>query len=58
MNPVTKRLIGGAIRHALTTLGGVAVAKGYIDAASLETLIGAAMVVFGLGWSALDKAEG
>lgn len=43
--------VAGLIRHTLTTVGGVLVAKGYLEAGVLEGVIGALMTLIGTGWS-------
>jgi hypothetical protein len=45
----------GAFRHLLTVLGGFLVAKGQIDADTLNTLVGAVTALAGFGLSMLDK---
>lgn len=47
--------LGGLIRHALTTLGGVAVAKGYIDESTMAGGVGAIMTLLGIAWSLWAK---
>jgi len=42
-------------RHLLTTLGGVIVAKGWIDSNQLEPIIGAVLVISGVVWSIIQK---
>lgn len=46
---------GGIIRHALTSFGGVLVAKGYLDSGAVEAIVGAAMTLIGAGWSMYRK---
>lgn len=43
--------IFGIIRHVLTTLGGVAVTKGWIDEESILELTGLVMSAVGFAWS-------
>lgn len=45
----------GLIRHALTTAGGVLVAKGWADAGMVEAAAGALTVLIGVAWSMLAK---
>ena len=52
-----KELIGGIVRHALTLGGGVLVSQGQLEAAQAETLIGAAMAIFGVVWSVWQKRK-
>lgn len=47
----------GVVRHVLTAIGGAAVAKGYIDAAGLDTLIGAFIGIAGVAWSIIEKRK-
>lgn len=47
----------GIIRHALTFGAGYMVSKGYLDAASTETVVGAIMTLVGITWSALAKSD-
>jgi hypothetical protein len=42
-------------RHLLTTLGGIAVAKGFIDANQLEPIAGALLIIGGVVWSIVQK---
>jgi hypothetical protein len=42
-------------RHLLTTLGGIAVAKGFIDASQLEPVAGALLIIGGVVWSIVQK---
>ncbi len=41
----------------LTFAGGFAVAKGYVDPAQMETLVGAAVTLIGAAWSLWSKRE-
>jgi hypothetical protein len=45
----------GLARHILTALGGVFVARGYIDASSADAVVGAAITLGGVAWSVADK---
>jgi len=47
----------GIVRHILTFAGGYAVAKGYIDEANIETVIGAVITVVGTVWSIIAKKD-
>jgi hypothetical protein len=51
--------LAGLIRHALTFAAGILVARGKLDAGSVETIVGGAMTLIGLAWSwvAKKKAE-
>lgn len=48
-------VIVGIIRHILTTLGGILVAKGQLDSANLETIAGGLSALVGVVWSVYDK---
>jgi hypothetical protein len=54
---LTKEQIEGIIRHSLTTVGGVLIAKGLIDDAILTEVIGAAITISGIVWSIIDKRK-
>jgi hypothetical protein len=43
--------IFGLIRHGLTTLGGIAIAKGWINEEETYELIGILMSIVGFAWS-------
>lgn len=45
----------GFIRHGLTALGGVFVARGQVDDSQMGEVIGAIMVLVGFAWSLLSK---
>jgi hypothetical protein len=44
-------------RHILTMLGGVLVSKGYIDASTLDQVIGAVLTLVGFWWSYTHKVS-
>lgn len=48
-------MIGGFVRHLVTTFGGVLVTMGYTDDSGLTTLAGAAAVIAGIIWSVVQK---
>ena len=50
-------IVGGIVRHALTSVGGYFVATGALDAGTLETGIGAVVTLVGLGWSIWTKTK-
>ncbi len=50
-------IVNAVIRHLLTAFGGIAVAKGYVDSATLETVVGAILTLIGFGWSLADKKK-
>jgi len=45
----------GILRHVLTFAGGIAVAQGKIDNATVETIIGAVVTLGGAVWSVRTK---
>jgi len=45
----------GLFRHAMTTIGGVLIAKGYISANLMEEVVGALCGVVGVIWSIASK---
>jgi len=45
----------GFIRHVLTMVGGVLVAKGWLDEATWTALVGAMMTLVGVFWSYQNK---
>lgn len=42
-------------RHILTAAGGVLVSKGYTDADTVNTAVGAAVTLGSIGWSFAEK---
>ena len=50
-----KAKLFGIIRHALTILGGAVVAKGYLEDAMVEEIIGIVISGAGVIWSIIDK---
>lgn len=55
-NPVKDRVMG-VVRHILTFAGGYAVAKGYLDEANIEAVVGAVVTVVGTVWSVMAKKK-
>ena len=45
----------GIVRHALTFIGGILIAKGLVDAGVASQIIGGVMTLTGTVWSILDK---
>ena len=45
----------GIVRHVLTTVGGIFVAKGYIDDTGVEALAGGIVAIAGVVWSIIEK---
>ena len=53
LNFMTKEQFLGLVRHAVTFLGGVIVAKGNFDPTVLDTVAGIGVSIAGLVWSAM-----
>jgi hypothetical protein len=47
----------GLIRHALTFVGGIIVAKGLVDESLSEEVIGGVMTLVGAVWSIVNKKK-
>lgn len=45
----------GIIRHVLTFVGGILLAKGLVDESLLTDMVASIMVLVGGAWSILDK---
>jgi len=45
----------GVVRHTLTFLGGIAIAKGYASDATVTEIIGAVVTLVGAVWSVMAK---
>jgi hypothetical protein len=54
---MTRDMWLGLVRHLLTLVGGVFVAKGQIDADTVNTAVGAAVSLGGVAWSIADKRK-
>lgn len=54
---MTRDMWLGLARHLLTVLGGYFVAKGSIDSATADTIIGASIALGGAAWSVVDKKQ-
>jgi hypothetical protein len=52
---LTREQLMGIVRHTLTFLGGLVVAKGYVDNAVITEIIGSAVTLAGAVWSILAK---
>ena len=52
---MTKDMWLGLARHVLTLIGGIFVARGQIDASTVDTVVGAAVAIGGAAWSIADK---
>ena len=55
MNDVAMQQVWGAIRTLLGVGAGVLIGKGWVDATTATTVIGALMTLIPLAWSAYDK---
>lgn len=49
--------VDGLIRHVLTGVGGVLIAKGFMDDATLQSIIGGTLAVVGVIWSLFNKRK-
>jgi len=47
----------GLIRHALTFVGGIIVAKGLVDDALFQEILGGIMTLAGAAWSVASKKK-
>jgi hypothetical protein len=52
---MNQAVILGLARHVLTALGGYLVAKGLLDPAAVESIVGAVLTLGGVVWSAQSK---
>jgi len=52
---LTKEQVMGIVRHSLTFIGGIIVAKGYIDNATVTEIVGSVVTLAGAVWSIIDK---
>jgi len=52
---IDKEQVMGLVRHALTFLGGVLIAKGLASEGQIGEMIGAAATLVGTVWSVLTK---
>jgi len=55
---MNKETILGIVRHVLTFVGGIVVAKGLLDEGIVTAVIGGALTVVGAVWSIVDKIKG
>jgi len=56
MKKLSKDQWMGIIRHALTFIGGILIAKGAVNDSSWAEIAGSAMSLVGAIWSVWDKA--
>jgi len=52
---LSKERILGIVRHTLTFVGGLLIAKGLIDEATVTEIIGGVITLTGTIWSVIDK---
>jgi hypothetical protein len=57
MKNLSKEQVLGVIRHTLTFAGGIILAQGFVDQATLDTIIGSAITLIGAIWSVLSKRK-
>jgi hypothetical protein len=54
---ISKEQFLGLVRHAITFIGGIIVAKGNLDPSALDTIVGVAVSVAGLIWSLMSEEK-
>ena len=54
---LTKEQVLGIVRHTLTFVGGIVVAKGLIDEAVVTEIVGGVLTLTGAIWSIVAKAQ-
>lgn len=52
---LNQAMILGLVRHGLTLAGGYLAAKGHLDPASVDVVVGAILTIVGAGWSIKSK---
>jgi len=52
---LSKEQILGILRHTLTFVGGILIAKGLVDEPAVAEIIGGVMTLTGTIWSVIDK---
>lgn len=55
MDEATQSILAGIVRHLVTTGAGVLVTHGYIQSSQTEQVVGAVMLLVGIGWSWWQK---
>ena len=53
---LTREQVMGIIRHTLTFVGGIVVAKGLVDESTATEIIGSVLTLTGAIWSIVAKA--
>ena len=56
MKNLTKEQFLGIVRHTLTFVGGIVVAKGLVDESTVTEIIGGVLTLTGAIWSIVAKA--
>lgn len=54
---MTQEQVFGIVRHAMTAIGGIFIAKGFIDESTIQELIGATLSLTGVIWSIVSKKK-
>lgn len=54
---MNNEILLGLVRHILTAIGGVLVAKGSVDQSTVETVIGGIVAIVGAVWSVFSKKK-
>lgn len=52
---MTKEIVLGLVRHALTFIGGILITKGLLDESSAQELSGSLLTLIGGIWSVINK---
>jgi hypothetical protein len=52
---LTKEQILGIVRHTLTFIGGIVIARGLVDETLVTEVIGGVLTLTGAIWSIIDK---
>ena len=52
---LTKEQVLGIVRHALTFIGGIVIARGLVDETLVTECIGGVLTLTGAIWSIIDK---
>lgn len=52
---LTKEQILGIVRHGLTFIGGILIAKGLIDESTVAEVVGGIITLAGTIWSIIEK---
>ena len=54
-NKLSKEQVLGIVRHALTFIGGIVIARGLVDETLVTECIGGALTLTGAIWSIINK---